>query len=238
MRGGATRASSLLARRSGDVAIFDTGMAHHAGLLTAALAGQGVSPRDVTLVFNTHAHPDHSHNNVLFPGARIHCSSRDRAWTLAVHKALVATDRPTADDIAPFFPEMVRGTYNPRLVEKVLGIDKLLWDGSRLGDPDQVAAFENCPLPEGIRVIETPGHSPYHVSFQIDATGGPVVVCGDALMTLDGEYEVTPMMPPWCAASARNSRDRLLALPAVLVPGHDAPFDNRAAARRQAPIRT
>ena len=37
MRGGATRASSVLARRGREIAVFDTGMGHHADALTAAL---------------------------------------------------------------------------------------------------------------------------------------------------------------------------------------------------------
>ncbi len=224
VRGGVTRASSVLARRGDDIAIFDTGMGHHTPLLTSALAAQRLSPADVTLVFNTHAHPDHSHNNVLFPRARIYGSTRDRAWTMAVHAAMARADRPTAEDVAPFFPEMRPGTYNPRLVQKVLGIDKLLWDASRLGPSEQIAPLESTPVPSGIRVIETPGHAPYHVSFAIDTGERTVVVCGDALLTCDDQYETPPMMPPWSLAIYRRSRAQLLTMDAILVPGHDAPF--------------
>jgi glyoxylase-like metal-dependent hydrolase (beta-lactamase superfamily II) len=220
-----TRASSVLARRGDDIAIFDTGMGHHAPLFTSALAAQGLSPDDVTLVFNTHAHPDHSHNNVLFSRARIYCSTRDRSWTMAVHDAMARTDRPTAEDVAPFFPEMRPGTYNPRLVQKVLGIDQLLWDGSRLGASEQIVPLETTPPPPGVRAIETPGHAPYHVSFAIETSGRTVVVCGDALVTLDDEYEMQPMMPPWSQAVYCRSRAQLMTMDAILVPGHDAPFD-------------
>jgi glyoxylase-like metal-dependent hydrolase (beta-lactamase superfamily II) len=103
MRGGATRASSVLARRGTQIAIFDTGMAHHAASFRAALAAEGVSPEDVTLVFNTHAHVDHSHNNAR---ARIFCSARDRDWTRAFHAALSAVDQPGPEELAAFYPEI------------------------------------------------------------------------------------------------------------------------------------
>jgi glyoxylase-like metal-dependent hydrolase (beta-lactamase superfamily II) len=224
----------VLARRGHDIAIFDTGMGHHAPVLTSALSAQQLSPEDVTLVFNTHAHPDHSHNNVLFSRARLFCSTRDRAWTRAVHDAIARADRPTAEDVAPFFPEMTPGAYDPRLVRKVLSIDKLLWDGSRLGCSEQVVSLEDTPLPSGISVIETPGHAPYHVSFAIDAGERTVVVCGDALLTCDDQYETPPMMPPWSFAVYQHSRAQLMSLDAILVPGHDAAFD----ARRMPSIRS
>jgi hypothetical protein len=44
MRGGATRATSVLARRGREVAIFDTGMGHHGRSITAALAAEGLRP--------------------------------------------------------------------------------------------------------------------------------------------------------------------------------------------------
>ena len=44
IRGGATRASTLLGRRGPDIAVFDTGMAHNAPTLRAALAAEGVDP--------------------------------------------------------------------------------------------------------------------------------------------------------------------------------------------------
>jgi glyoxylase-like metal-dependent hydrolase (beta-lactamase superfamily II) len=110
-------------------------------------------------------------------------------------------------------------------VQKVLGIDKLLWDGGRLGSSEQIVPLETTPPPPGIRVIETPGHSPYHVSFAIDTGHRTVVVCGDALVTLDEEYEMQPMMPPWSQAVYDRSRAQLMTMNAILVPGHDAPFD-------------
>jgi len=223
VRGGATRATSVLARRGDDVAVFDTGMGHHATLLVSALRQHGVGPGDVTLVFNTHAHVDHSHNNVLFPRASIYCSLRDREWTMAVHEVLAQADMPGPEHITAFYPEMAEAR-GEKIVRKILGIEKMLWDASRLGDESRMIALENAELPEGIDLIPTPGHSPHHVSFAIHRTDLPLIVCGDALILRGEETYDAVMVPPWNSASYAASRARLLDAAAIIAPGHDEPF--------------
>jgi len=228
MRGGATRATSILARRGPEVAVFDTGMGHHDRSLIAALAAEGLSPEDVTLVFNTHAHVDHSHNNILFTQARIFCSSRDRDWTREVHDVLERHDQPEADEIAPFYPELVGGNFNPKLIRKVLGIDKLLWDEPRWGPPDRAVWLEDNPeFPSGITVMPTPGHCPYHVSFIIQTADRPALVCGDALLLRDEEDYAAPMMPPWSTPIYRESQARIHAFDGLIIPGHDQPYEHK-----------
>ena len=225
-RGGATRASSILARRGAEVAIFDTGMAHHAASFVAALAAEGLSPEDVTLVFNTHAHVDHSHNNALFTRARIFCSRRDREWTRGFHAALSAADEPGPEHLAEFYPEIADSATPPKIIRKVAGIEKLLWDESRWGPPEQAAWLEEAALPDGITLLETPGHGPHHVSFIIDTADRRVLVCGDALLLRDEANYAAPMMPPWSTARYEESQARILAFDGLIVPGHDEPFEN------------
>jgi N-acyl homoserine lactone hydrolase len=224
MRGGATRASSVLARRGREVAVFDTGMAHHEAALVTALAAHGVTAADVTLVFNTHGHVDHSHNNALFSRARIFCSARDREWTQAVHAVLADVDHPTGEDVLPFYPEIACSRYSAKIVRKVLGIEKLLWNQERWTLPCSAAWLEEARLPDGIRAMETPGHTPHHVSFIIETGNTPVLVCGDALLLRGEEDYAAPMMPPWSEQQYLTSRQRISGFNGVIVPGHDEPF--------------
>ena len=226
MRGGATRASSILARRGAEVAVFDTGMAHHTGSFRTALAAEGLAPEDVTLVFNTHAHVDHSHNNALFARARIYCSARDREWTRAFHAALDAAPQPQPHDVVAFYPEIATGTIAPKTIRKIVGIEKLLWDESRWGPPEQAAWLEETALPSGVTLVETPGHGPHHVSFIIDTPDRPVLVCGDALLLRNEATYEAPMMPPWSTPLYRQSQAWILAFDGLIVPGHDEPFEN------------
>jgi len=222
-RGGATRATSVLARRGRDIAVLDTGMGHHEGLIVSALRYHGVAPDEVTLVFNTHAHVDHSHNNVLFPNASIYCSTGDRQWTLPVRDALARVETPGPEHITAFYPEMAAAA-GEKIVRKILGIEKMLWDPSRLGDRARVVPLETGELPTGITVIPTPGHSPFHLSFSIDTNDLPVVVCGDALLLRGEETYDAVMVPPWNSIEYNASRARLLERAALIVPGHDEPF--------------
>lgn len=216
----------MLARRPGDIAVIDTGMGHHETALVTALAAHGVTPDEVTIVLNTHSHVDHSHNNSLFRHARIHCSARDREWTRAMHDVLERVKQPGAEDIAPFYPEIAAGAFDPKIVRKVLGIEKLLWDVTRWGRADQIAWLEETPLPSGITAIATPGHSPHHVSFAITTAGRPVLVCGDALLLRGEESAPDPLMPPWSTPAYRRSQQIICAFEGIIMPGHDEPYDN------------
>jgi glyoxylase-like metal-dependent hydrolase (beta-lactamase superfamily II) len=215
----------VLARRGHQIAIFDTGLAQHAGGLTLALAHEQLTPDDVTLVFNTHAHVDHSHNNALFPRARIFFSARDREWTRGFHEAIAAVDDPGPELIAPFYPHLAVTGASTKVIRKIAGIEKLLWDPARWGRFDQEARLESTPLPTGITALATPGHCPFHVSFAIATGARSVLVCGDALLLRDEDVYAAPMMP-WSMVEYRESQARIRAFDGLIVPGHDEPFDN------------
>lgn len=225
VRGGALRASSVLARRGSEIAVFDTGLAHHRASLVAALAAQGLEPDDVTLVFNTHSHVDHSHNNALFRRARIFCSRRDREWTRALHETLARIERPTAEDVIAFYPEMASTAYDPKIVRKVLGIEKLLWDEKCWGHPSQFVWLEDETPPHGISVIETPGHAPHHVSYIIKTSSRPFLVTGDALLVRNEAHSALQLVPPYNLAAYQRSQALINSFGGHIVPGHDEPFD-------------
>ena len=51
--------------------VADPGMATDRALIVAALAKEGVAPHEVTHVFVSHHHPDHTVNIALFPNAEV-----------------------------------------------------------------------------------------------------------------------------------------------------------------------
>ena len=226
------RASSLLATNGIDIAVFDTGLPQHSGSFIAALGSFGVSPEAVTLVFNTHSHVDHSHNNLLFKNARIFCSLRDREWTTAFHETLARSENPISADVQSFYPEMQFSKFDPKIVSKVFSIEKKVWDPRRWGNADQFCWIEEVELPEGVKVLATPGHVPYHLSFIIETGNRPVFLCGDALLTRDEENSGISLIPPFNLADYKYSQNLINAFDGIIVPGHDAPFDNQPRAAR------
>jgi glyoxylase-like metal-dependent hydrolase (beta-lactamase superfamily II) len=225
-KGGALRASSVLACRGNDVAVFDTGLAQHESSVISALAAHQITPENVTHVFNTHLHVDHSHNNVLFTNARIYCSARDLAWARTLHETMDGVARPTPQDVLNCYPEMISVACDSKIVSKVLGIQKMLWDEQRWGRRDQFVWLEESAMPAGILAVETPGHSPFHVSYIIETTARPVLVAGDALF-VRGESEASLyLVPPYSLEAYRRSQSFINAFDGIIVPGHDEPFDN------------
>lgn len=89
-----------------------------------------------------------------------------------------------------------------------------------------------APLP-GIASIPTPGHSPHHVAFLLEAWPRPVIFAADAAKNLaellSGEADLT-----MDAAASRAGIAALRTLwdarpDALLVPGHDLPLERDAA---------
>ncbi len=220
------RASSLLASNGVDIAILDTGLPQHSNSLIAALNNFGVKPEDITLVFNTHSHVDHSHNNSLFENAKIYCSKLDREWTFGFHETLASADDPLADEVRAFYPEMATSKFDIKIVSKVFAIEKMVWCKERWGREDQFCWIEEAVLPAGIKVLPTPGHSPHHLSYIIETDERPVLLCGDALLTRDEENSNLSLIPPFNLENYKNSQKLIGAFDGIIVPGHDLPFDN------------
>jgi glyoxylase-like metal-dependent hydrolase (beta-lactamase superfamily II) len=89
------------------------------------------------------------------------------------------------------------------------------------GDLWQDADAEGRILGEGIRLICTPGHTVEDISTVIESDAG-LVVCTHAWW-----FEAGPQEDPYApdADVLAASRERILALtPALIVPGHGAPF--------------
>lgn len=105
----------------------------------------------------------------------------------------------------------------------------------------RVRAFDAAPIPgfEAWRRIETPGHTPGHVSFF--RADGAVLLAGDAVTTMNLDSFVAtitkrkqvcrppmPATPDW--KQARESVQLLAALnPSVIAAGHGAPMHDAAA---------
>ena len=142
-----------------------TGPRHQptAGKLTENLRAAGIQPADITTVVMTHGHPDHLwgvldvNDNLVYPNAAYVISARELdVWSdpnlMRILPPAVRQDR------------IVNGARNhlARIKDKV----KTVRGG------DEVAS--------GVRAIETPGHTPGHISIEL-AGGDGLFIGGDAL---------------------------------------------------------
>ena len=156
-----------LIRRQRDLILVDagTGPRHQptAGKLAENLIAAGIQPADITTVVLTHGHPDHlwgvldAGDNPIYPNASYVISGRELdLWA----------DTNVLETLPSALPKerMVNGARNhlARIKDRVRTV--------RGGDE----------IVSGLRVIETPGHTPGHISVEL-AGGDGLIVAGDAI---------------------------------------------------------
>src|SRR5262249_46575478 len=105
---------------------------------------------------------------------------------------------------------------------------KLVWSRERLGPVERIRWLETSDLPDGLEILPTPGHTPFHVSVRVTADE-PVIVAGDAVVAADPRPRGREMIP-FTQAQASETRDALLSRGELIVPGHGPAFRPREAA--------
>jgi glyoxylase-like metal-dependent hydrolase (beta-lactamase superfamily II) len=192
----------------GDV-LVDTGIEQSADRIAGMLEG-----RRISAIALTHAHGDHAGAMKRLAerfGAPVWCGARDR-------------------DAA----ETGRLVLSPKLRRPRLAALANASSGFR-GMPVARTLAESDELAAGFTVLDTPGHSPGHVSFwrETDRT----LICGDVffnmhlLTTIPGLHQPPDLFTPDPAENRRSER-RLAALePATVGFGHGPVLRDDAARR-------
>jgi glyoxylase-like metal-dependent hydrolase (beta-lactamase superfamily II) len=154
-----------LVKSGADLILFDTGSGIEfqptAGKLVENLKLAGIDPQAVTKVVFTHAHPDHIWGTVNaagalnFPNAAYYCAAAE--WDFWMGKDIL-TQMPK--EMHPF----------------VIGAQKHL----KGAEPRITMVKPGDEIAAGIRVLDTFGHTPGHVCFEVAGDGGLIIV-GDAI---------------------------------------------------------
>lgn len=201
--------------------IVDTGLSDQEADLIHALAVRGLLPADIDAVINTHLHIDHCGNNSIFPNATVFMSQQEWTWTDAFYGAIFNSDTP--EIVMPtFYPQLASHGLKTRTIRNFARLAKMFWDPARLGREGQRRWLETAPLPDGLELLATPGHTPHHVSIRV-AAGNPVIVAGDAVLTEEDDAAVRTMIP-FSREQFAATRYALLNHGHRIVPGHGAAF--------------
>ena len=159
--------NAVLVKTDSEVILFDTGVGTNpevwpeGGHLLDSLKAAGVDAGAVTKVIYTHAHPDHlmgsvtKDGKVAFPNASFHIAETELDYWLQTDLA-----SKTPKNFQPFVAA----------AQSVLASVK-----------DKISTFKpGSELTSGIGVIDTAGHTPGHVSFELAGDDGLLLV-GDTI---------------------------------------------------------
>jgi glyoxylase-like metal-dependent hydrolase (beta-lactamase superfamily II) len=202
-----------------ELVLLDSGIASTPESSTAPeLADLGLGLSDLTLVVNSHAHPDHMGGNAVLrkhSGARFAAPALEAGWLEDNERLL--TELWGSDPDALDLSESERTELLEMLDERVR-IDVLLRDGDRL------------PGERPLQVITTSGHSPGHIAV-LDETSRTLFtfddVQGRGRPFLDSELWLAPLYTD--VTRYTNGLRRLLELDFdALVPSHGDAMDATA----------
>ena len=186
-----------LVRHEDKTILFDVGSGPNfmptAGKIADALDAINLDAGEVTHVLFTHAHPDHlwglldDFDDPVFPNAEYMISKKE--WDYWVDPDTVSTIGEARQTFA---------VGAKRYLEAI---------------EDQITRFDmEDEVLAGIRAIDTSGHTPGHVSFELRSGSESVVVVGDALTNAIYSFE----KPDWRVGSDQDAemgvgaRNRLL----------------------------
>lgn len=157
------RANIPVLRRGAELILIDTGggrlFGPNDGKLPASLAEAGIDPASVTRVVFTHAHPDHLWGTLDAAG-------RLRFPNAAYHVGAAEWDFWTDPDFRSRMPEALHGFALG--AQRDLGAFRDRAVMTRSGD-------EIVP---GLRALDTAGHTPGHLSFEVSGGEG-LLIAGD-----------------------------------------------------------
>jgi glyoxylase-like metal-dependent hydrolase (beta-lactamase superfamily II) len=134
------------------------------GEMAASMEAVGVDPADITVVFVSHAHPDHVGGlTVERDGERVPSFPNARHLISGIEHEFWASDQ--GHDAFPRFAELARLYLHPL-------------DAAGLLEP-----FDGEPeIVPGVRAVHAPGHTPGHTALALEAGGERGLWVADAVL--------------------------------------------------------
>lgn len=192
--------------------LIDTGIPGSQKKILAYITGPlGKSAQDLKRILLTHSDLDH-----VGGLAALHKASGARTYASKIEAQAIAEGKASRQ-IKPTGFSMRRVMFalmRPFMKVAPFQVDEILEEGQVL------------PVLGGLRVVETPGHTPGHISFFAPSLG--ILFCGDSMVSEQGLQVSRPAMS-WDNAQAAESVRKQAALGAHTVGSGHGPVVSQAA---------
>ncbi len=166
--------------------LIDTGLPNHAKKVLKYIAGLGREPTDLRRIIITHADGDH-----VGALAQLKTATGAKVYASPIEAQAIAAGRSSRPLKAQGFQKILMGLIEPLFKVKPATVDELLNDGDEL------------PVLGGLRVIETHGHTPGHISLFAPAVS--VLFGGDSMTSRNGQLRTSRGMTTWDESQARTA---------------------------------
>lgn len=180
--------------------IIDTGLPRSQKKILAYIASLGKQAQDVKRIIITHADLDH------FGGlAALQAATGARVYASKIEADSIAMGKSSREIKATGFSlrRVLFAILRPFMKATPIKVDEILAEGQTL------------PVLGGLRIIETPGHTPGHVSLFAPAVG--VLFCGDSMVSDNHGLQGSRPGITWDETKARESERKQAALGAQIV---------------------
>ena len=185
--------------------LIDAGLPGNHKKILNYISGLGHTPSDLKRIIITHADIDH-----IGGLSALKKASGAQIFTSKIEAEAIAERKPS------------RQIQSSRTLRRVLMGIMLYFMQPREVQADVILSEgQILPVLGGLRVVETPGHTPGHISLFSPSTG--ILFTGDSIVTREGELVRSVKANTWDEAKADESARKQAALGAQIVcPGHGA----------------
>ena len=182
--------------------LIDMGLPRSQARILRYVASLGRSARDIKRILITHADWDH-----IGGLTALHRDTGARTYAGKIEAEAMALGRPSRPLKMPASASLFRRLTRFLMQPPPFRVDELLVE-------DQV-----LPVLGGLRVIDTPGHSPGHISFF--SPSASILFCGDSMITDENGIHGSRPIFTWDPALAQEAVKKQAALGArILCSGH------------------
>lgn len=187
---------------SDGLTLIDAGLPWSANKILKYIITLGYAPTDLRRIVITHADGDH-----VGGLAALKAASGARAYASAIEAEAIAAGRQSRQIKPHGLQRWLFAALAPVFKVRPVTVDEVL-----TGD-------EILPVLGGLRVLETPGHTPGHISLFAPSAG--ILFAGDSMVSEHGNLRVSRGMNTWDEAQAAESMKLQMALGArIICVGH------------------